>query len=1150
MLNSKFFSIANLGEKANSLFQAVGGGKSSAVFYGAQNTRYFLTTRLDKFFLYVTQDRITARDAHTILNEYASGEVVLIPEKDELLLNVSMSSDVSLNERMHALNKIVSGQAVGAVISAEGLLQYFPKKEAVKEATINIKAGDNIPPENIVDSLISGGYRKEDVVTLPGEFAVRGDILDIFPAGELSPIRIEFFGDVVEKMRVFAPETMISIREVDACTIVPKSDVLLPRNIVNSILNQLNSHRRNASRRLVEIIDEMILKLETNPQEPSLIWALPFYNHAMDNIISYLPKDSIIVLDEPRSIDDKMKLLTNAHNIRVKSFVSSGEAVFEHENSIIGREDIYGNIKENTILAFQNVTSANPIFEPEYIDTIKAPAIPKYSLNYDMLVENITGNLMFGTRVFIYAGTMDSANYLQAFFSDAKMASVIDTSYTSDYPLVIYPYYLSRGFTLPSGQITVIGTDDIIRKSETRKKSLKRKRERFVMPEVGDFVVHEIHGIGISEGLVRLETRSGIKDYYLIRYKEGDKLYLPVDRMDELEKYTGGGSPTIHRLGSRDFERLKERVKTSIKKMAFDIHELYKKRMKVKGHVYQKDTYWQQEMEEDFEFEETDCQLLAISEIKKDMESGKVMDRLLCGDVGFGKTEVAIRAIFKTVIEGKQAVVLAPTTILCKQHYDTITKRLEKYNLNIEMLSRFVSNEKQTEIIKKLEEGTINIVVATHRILSKDIKFMDLGLLVLDEEQKFGVEQKEKIKVMKNNVNVLSLSATPVPRTLHMALSGIRDISTLETPPENRLPIETYVVEYTDALLVDAVKREIGRGGQVFILFNRVQGIERFYQDVKDMLEGVTITYAHGQMSPATLENRISDFYNGKYQVLISTTIIENGIDLPNANTLIVIDSDRLGLAELYQLRGRVGRSHNLAYAYFTVREGKVLTEEAVKRLDALMRYTELGSGFKIAMEDLEIRGAGNILGREQHGNMQKVGYDMYCRLLNESVKELQGEKVEETKQVELKIDGDIFLPTDYITASSRRVEFYKRISQIGSIEEEKELIKHYEDTDGVLPEPALRLLKMGLLKKLAQSIGVRQVVVTNYGMGLHFWDNTLFGKPDVFKALDRYINEAVLSPADPPMIVFNKSKRSQDEKIELMRSFLLVAAGYTTENA
>jgi transcription-repair coupling factor (superfamily II helicase) len=463
------------------------------------------------------------------------------------------------------------------------------------------------------------------------------------------------------------------------------------------------------------------------------------------------------------------------------------------------------------------------------------------------------------------------------------------------------------------------------------------------------------------------------------------------------------------------------------------------------------------------------------------------------------------------------------------------------------MLSRFVPDDKQKEIIRKIEDGTVNIVIATHRILSSDVKFWDLGLLVLDEEQKFGVEQKEKIKVMKNNVNVLSLSATPVPRTLHMSLSGIRDISTLETPPENRLPIETYVVEYTDALLVDAVKREIGRGGQVFILFNRVQGIEKFYKDVQDMLEGVSITYAHGKMTPSTLEKRISDFYDGKYQVLISTTIIENGIDLPNANTLIVIDSDRLGLAELYQLRGRVGRSHNLAYAYFTVREGKVLTEEAVKRLDALMRYTELGSGFKIAMEDLEIRGAGNILGKEQHGNMQKVGYDMYCRLLNESVKELQGEKVEATLQAELKIDGDIFLPTDYITSSNRRVEFYKRISQISSLEEEQELIKHYEDTDGALPKPALRLLKMGLLKKLAQEIGVRQVVVTNYGMGLHFWDNTLFGKPDVFKALDKYIKEAVLSPSDPPMIVFNKSNRSQDEKIELMRSFLLVAAGHDT---
>lgn len=1142
----KHFSLERLGEKVNLLVKTVGEGNSSAVFYAAQNTRFFISTRLNKFFLYVAPDRLASREAHRILNEYADGEIVLIPEKDELLLKVSMSSDATLSERMRALTKIITGQAKGAVISAEGLMHYLPKPERVKEAVIKVKVGDTISPEEIEDKLIAGGYRREETVGGQGEFARRGDIIDIFSAGDENPIRLEFFGDEIEKMRLFAVDSMISIREIDECTISPKSDILISQKVALSILDSVKSERKTALKRTREILDEIILKLETNINDPSLIWALPFFLGEMGSIIEYIPSDAIVVLDEPKSIYEKMKILAIAHDNRVRSFVSSGEAINEHKKSIMSETQIVKDLNTKTLLSFQNATSANPFFYPKHIENIKAPPIPKYSLDYELLTENISANLNFDTKIHIFAGSEDSANTLKNYFMEVGLASVVDKDCDSDYPLVIYPHFLSRGFFLPSAKLMVIGTDDIIRKSETKKKNLRRKREVFIMPEVGDFVVHDVHGIGISEGLTRVQTRNGVKDYYMIKYKDGDKLYLPVDRMDELEKYTGGGSPTIHRLGGKEFERLKERVKQSIKDMVIDIHDLYKKRMVNKGHKYEEDSYWQKEMEEDFEFEETEDQIIATDEIKKDMESGKIMDRLLCGDVGFGKTEVAIRAIFKTIVEGKQAVVLAPTTILCQQHYNTLKERLKKYNLNIEMLSRFVPKEKQKEIVEKIALGVVNIVVATHRILSKDIKFKDLGLLVLDEEQKFGVEQKEKIKVLKNNVNVLSMSATPVPRTLHMALSGIRDISTLETAPENRLPVETYVVEYTETLLEDAVRREIGRGGQVFILFNRVQGIELFYNRVKEILGEVKVTYAHGKMAPSTLENRIRDFYEGKYQVLISTTIIENGIDLPSANTLIVIDSDRLGLSELYQLRGRVGRSHNLAYAYFTVQEGKVLTQDATKRLDAIMKYTELGSGFKIAMEDLEIRGAGNVLGREQHGNMHKVGYEMYCKLLNESIREIQGETVTAFKQAELKIDGDIYLPADYITSSNRRVKFYKRVSIIKSLEEEKEFIRHYQDTDGTIPNPALRLLKMGLIKHLAQSLGVREVVITSYGMGLNFHDLSILKNPQFFKAIEKYGDKATLVPSDPPMVVFKKVSVSQDEKIEFMREFLLFANGQT----
>lgn len=1141
----KFLSAENLGEKVFSLYEAVGEKKSSAVFYAAQNTRYFLSTRLDKFFLYVASDRIAAREAHRIISDYVDGEVVLISEKDELLLNVQIASQESLAERMNALSKIVSGEAKGAVISAEGLMQYFPRADVVKEASVKIKVGDYIEQEVIIDKLVKGGYRREDIVSASGEFAKRGDILDIFPAGEDTPIRVEFFGDEIEKIRLFSPETMISVREIKEMNISPRSDILLSQSEAKSVLKRLLKEKEGAGVRLSEILGENILKLELNPRDPSLVWALPFFNECMTGIWDYLPEGAIVVLDEPQVIDDKIKLLGNAHVNRVKAFVGEGEATTEHKKSLIGREELYEKLREKVLVAFQNVISSNPIFEPKYLANIKAPQVQKYSLNYEMLIDNTKVNLGFGTRIFVYAGTNESAKFLKEFFISNEIGAEIDEDFSKNYSLVIYPKYLARGFSLPDAKVLVIGTDDVIRKTETRGKSLKKKRERFIMPEVGDYVVHDIHGIGVSEGLMRMETRNGINDYYVIRYKEDDRLYLPVSRMDELERYTGGGTPSIHRLGSRDFEKLKERVKESIKQMAIDLLTLYKKRLRAKGYVYQADSYWQKEMEDDFEYTETDDQLLASAEIKKDMESGKIMDRLLCGDVGFGKTEVAIRAMFKTVIEGKQAAILCPTTILCQQHFNTISERLKKYNLNIEMLSRFVNAEKTKQVIKEIEEGKTNIVVATHRILSKDVKFKDLGILVLDEEQRFGVEQKEKIKVMKSNVNVLTLSATPVPRTLHMALSGIRDISTLETAPEDRLPVETYVVEYTDSLVKDAVNREVARGGQVFILYNRVQGIEAFYKHILEVLgDDIEVNYAHGQMSPMLLEERINDFYNQRFQVLISTTIIENGIDLPSANTLIVIDSDMLGLSALYQLRGRVGRSHNLAYAYFTVREGKVLTSDAGKRLDALTRYTELGSGFKIAMEDLEIRGAGNVLGREQHGNMQKVGYDMYCRLLNASIRELQGEVQAVIKQTDIKVDGDIYLPNDYITVAERRVIFYKRVSALTSLEEEKDLIKHYEESDGKVPEPALKLIKIGLIKHLAQNLFIKQVTATDYGMGLMFYDNSLINNPNIFKALDSFSENAVLSPTEPPTIIFNNKKQTPSTRIETILRFLLIANG------
>ncbi|MBR2349667.1 MAG: transcription-repair coupling factor [Clostridia bacterium] len=1136
-------SLDRLGRGYLNLKEALKRGEDSIVFYSAQNARYHLASQAGRFFLYVTPDRLQAKSAVEILNDYLGEEVVLIPEKDDLLINATVNLSGSVAERTLALTKILCGKARGAVVSVEGLMQYFPDPAVFASSVIEISVGAEVDVNELADRLAEGGYTLADAVLEQGEFSRRGDVFDVWAVGYELPVRLEFFGDEVESMRFFAPDSMLSVREANEVIISPKSDIIVTQNGAKQAISKLNSLRKKSRRKLADVIDSVITKLELNPSDPSLIWAIPYLKGELKSLIDYLPDDAVICIDEPKTVDDKIKLLRNAHSSRVKSFTEADEATLDHLESLQTKEELYSCLAKRTLLGFQQITSSNPIFEPKAVFNLKSLAIPKYSTNFAALANDVRAMTIGGAQVIIYAGDEGACKTLKEFFNDNEIAVHITEDTEDDYPVLLIPDRVSRGFNVPSAHIMIIGTDDVIKKTEVRRKSASRKRAAFVMPEKGDYVVHEKHGIGLSEGLVTLTTTQGVKDYFCILYRGGDKLYLPVDKMDEVDKYTGGGTPALHKIGGKEFDRVKERVKTSVKAMAIDLVALYEKRLKAKGYKYSPDTVWQKEMEEAFPYEETDDQLIAISEVKEDMEKGRIMDRLICGDVGFGKTEVAIRAIFKTIIEGKQAAFLSPTTILCQQHYNTLLERFKPFGIKIDMLSRFVSQSDIKSALKRIESGETSVIVATHRILAKDVVFHDLGLLVLDEEQRFGVEHKEKIKVLKNDINVLSLSATPIPRTLHMAMSGIRDISTLETPPKNRLPVETYVVECTDALIKDACMREVARGGQVFILYNRVQSIERFHQEVQDLLGAdVTVTYAHGQMEEGVLSRKIADFYEKKSDVLIATTIIENGIDIPDANTLIVIDSDRLGLAELYQIRGRVGRSTTLAYAYFTVREGKVLTENAVKRLDALLRYNELGSGFKIAMQDLEIRGAGNILGKEQHGNMEKVGYDMYCKLLKECVNELQGKSVTKEKEVEVTVSGDLAVPKDYIKEGAKRVEFYKKVALITDYAEFNDFIAEMRDIYGALPKSVENLINVGLIKNLARKIGVQRVVATDEGIGLHFHDGAVYGNEGVFKAIAEFNKACVLSPQSPPVIIFDNRNKSVNDRLCLLRNFLVTA--------
>ena len=704
--------------------------------------------------------------------------------------------------------------------------------------------------------------------------------------------------------------------------------------------------------------------------------------------------------------------------------------------------------------------------------------------------------------------------------------------YLSDFNLPMSASFLQD-------KIVLLGTDDLIKKSSLKINKYISKKSIY-LPKVGDYVVHELHGIGKCVQIERLKILNHEKDYVVVEYRGGDRLYVPSEQLNLLSAYIGSDEePRLNTIGGVEFARQKEKVKASVKKMTFDLLKLYAEREKRKGYVYEKDNYLYDEFEKSFPYEETEDQLKAIADIKHDMESDKILDRLICGDVGYGKTEVALRAAYKAVLSGKQVAFLCPTTVLSEQHYNTCKERFKDFMVNVEVLNRFKSQKREVEpILQKLAEGKIDIICGTHRLLNKDVKFKDLGLLILDEEQKFGVEHKDKIKQIKTDIDVLTLSATPIPRTLQMSLSGIRDISLIETPPKNRLPVQTYVCEYSDQLLVDACKKEISRNGQVFIIYNEIKTIDDFASRVHELLPDAQIGVAHAEMSKQLLKQTITKMYNQEYDIVIATTLIENGIDNPFANTLIVVNSDRLGLAELYQLRGRVGRSDRLAYAYLTFEPQKILTENAYKRLEALSQFTELGSGFKIAMRDLEIRGAGDVLGREQHGHLTKIGYELYNKMVAEAVDELRGQKRKEVKEIKLDIAVDAYVSSEFVKEESERIAIYSKISELFTVEQFENLKSELESSIGELPKETINLMKIGLLKNLAQDNYVQRVVMNDKECKFVLYKQEKIVTDEIAAALKEFRNETSLQFEKDPIINFKLSMNS-DEKLDFLIKFL-----------
>ena len=1129
-----FFTFKNLGGDYPAIENDLRLGAPTAVFGVSDSQKYLTAGLIPRPVLYICADAVTARRAYESISALSGKRCAYLGAKDDVLLYKDAVSKDALFKRIEGLCALFGGAEV-TVAEVEAVMQLVP----ASLPQITLRVGGEYDYASLPAQLIKLGYSREYSVESKGVFAVRGDILDIYPVTADNPVRVDFFGDAVERIRPYDFTSGERLEDAAEVTFAPATDCFIGKGEVPGILENLNCavkacKSENAFKRLHTVCGEITSRLSTGAPFAGQDFLFPLLKCAR-TVFDILPPDTAVVFDECKSVHDRMRATIKEHGERWAELSAGGEVCPFSRAQLLDEEQFLKGISSYLNVALQTFTTDIRFFRPLRTYNLKSVPSPKYLNNVPLLCEDIKHWLTGGYRVLIYAGGVQRLEKLKEVLNDAYIGvNPVPYTLSALKDIAISSDELDKGFILHEARLAVIGSGDIFTKPVTKR--IKRRRgDMFSAPEIGDFAVHEKHGVGKITGTKKIETTDGIKEYVSIEYRGGDVLYVPVEQMDILSKYVGDGNPTLSRIGGAEFERVKERVRASIKKLAFDLKLLYAERSQRKGFCFPENVAMMDEFESAFIYEETPDQLTCIEEIKADMCSEKVMDRLLCGDVGYGKTEVALRAIYLCVLGGKQACLMCPSTILSEQHFQTACERFKEFGVRVEKLNRFKTAKEQEKTLIALKRGEIDLIIGTHRLLSNDVVFKDLGLLVLDEEQRFGVEHKEKIKHIKTDVDCLTMTATPIPRTLHLSLSGIRDISTINTAPTRRLPVQTYVVEETETLIRDAVVREITRKGQVFILYNRVESIEQFTAKISSIVPEARITYAHGRMDKTTLENNVFSFYRGEKNVLVTTTIIENGIDLPNANTIIVIDADRLGISQLYQLRGRVGRSSRLAQAYFTFKPEKVMTSDATERLKAIMQFTELGSGFKIAMRDLEIRGAGNVLGAEQHGHLDKVGYELYSKLLKE---ELTGEPL----SCELDIHATAYIPEAYIESSAGRMDCYKQIAEIRSVEDYKRVCRSVEEIYGVMPDEVLNLLIIAVLKSYAQKFSVRKITVDSQGGTLELPSVNSLGDGRLSMAMERYKGAVGLSASRGVRLTF-AAAATQTKTMLQMTKFLKFAS-------
>lgn len=1083
--------------------------------------------------LIITSSFLKAKRLAEDLSFFVEKPIYVLPAEEEIFIKYEAKSHHDLLERLKILKELRTNKDCVIISPVTSAIKKLPPHWNFEENSLKISIEDKLDLSFLKEKLNQIGFERVGLVESKGEYSIRGGIIDIYTPDAENPYRIELFDDEIDSIRSFDIDTQRSIENLKSIEIYPAENLLnetiLFNNAIENIRKEYDSSigkakKNGQEKKLEQLIkrkDQLIEFAENCTNLQLLENYLHYFYDKLEYLWNYMIDDGIVLIDDPERIKEKIENRTKEIHDDFEILLERGNAVAKDAEIFSGYNDFLEILKKPEIYLFtpfqKNISGFEKI---DYLVNVQSKQGTVFNGRMDLLESHLNTYLKNGYQITISCSTDERVSNLKEFLERAGLDNIVKLKLGN----------LQNGMEFPSEKLCYISDADIFinqkySRSKKRKKGTKGQTiQSFSDLRRGDFVVHENHGIGKFIGIEQLNVQGVKKDYLKIKYAGEDSLYVPVEQMDLIQKYMGADAvpPKIYKLSGGEWKATKAKAKAAIANMAKELIELTAARQLEKGFAFSADTVWQKEFEDSFPFEETGDQIKAIEEIKKDMEKDIAMERLLCGDVGYGKTEVAARALFKCVTDGKQAAVLVPTTILANQHYRTLKERFERFPFTVEMLSRFRNESQQDEIITKLAKGNIDLIIGTHRVLSKDVKFKDLGLLVIDEEQRFGVQHKEAIKEIRKNVDVLSMSATPIPRTLHMSLVGIRDMSLIEEPPEERYPVQTYVLEQDEELIKEIVERELDRGGQVFVVFNRVRGINKIAEMIGRLVPEAKVVIGHGQMNEHQLEDVMISFIENDANVLVATTIIESGIDIPNANTMIVLDADKMGLSQLYQLRGRVGRSNKMAYAYLMHQKDKILSEVAEKRLRAIKEFTEFGAGFKIAMKDLEIRGAGNILGTEQHGHMLSIGYELYCKLIDDAIRAINGEVVNPDKEettVELRCTA--YITDRYISDEMLKLQMYKKIASISNIDEQEDIIDELMDRFGDIPEETINLIKISRIRSLSERLCITRVYEEIGKVVLDFAPNNPLKAQMLGNLVVKYGNRVFIHGGTKPFIKF-----------------------------